>query len=863
MESENGVTNGRWVFSDLEEGGSMRRTRRLVSAVCLCLGVVLLALPGFAGNTYTNDIPNVSVTKPDYYEFDIVVTQASGSYATLSVRVHDVDEESGEWDEVYLNGHYLGLLSGTNQMWSTTTFVLEEHEINYSGENGGVNTVRIWIDPHGDEGTAWVAEIDWGQILIDGGSAEDAEILSVSADGTWDALWVDTEVLGINGDTFRLEINLLDSTLNNKDIAVETFSLMAGETSVRSLLVGLPFEPTETETFTIEANLFNETTGVQQNLKTTTWTYSAALPPTDILLTSDRVEENQSIGTIVGFLSAIDDDSFDHTFTLVAGDVSVFAIVGDELRTTTVFDHETQSVYGITIQAEDESGGTHEKSFSIYVDDVNDPPVIGQGDLATVTMDEDGQPTDFHLVLQASDEDGDPIEWSIAQPAARGSAAASGTGTDQEIDYSPTPDVDGSDAFVVRVDDGRGGTDEITVAVTVRSVNDAPVGRSDVYGTDQDEDLSAWPGVLDNDSDVEGDPLTAELLVEPSHGLIEWEADGTFVYRPAFRYAGTDAFTYRVSDGQLASEPVEVTVEVRYVNTLPFADAGGPYEGEVGQPVMLSAQGTFDADLTDRLQYRWDFDNNWVYDTDWLDSQVVEHTWPTPYQGLVVLQVRDLFENEPTGDVVEVSASVYISSIQSIRVVIEDSAGGASLAGVGVSIGGQQAVTGPLGTDPVRLDSGMHAVAIDEASIDELAARGYVIEEAQQTIQLLDGEAQVVRFAAQKTSAKLKGIVYIDQNGNGELDDEDPRVSGVSVLLDDDQRTTTDRTGVFTFRRVAFGAHRLTLAQGGGDAESGDIPSIQVEFLHARDARSPIEIIWPHDAESVQEGFLRVDVERE
>ena len=45
----------------------------------------------------------------------------------------------------------------------------------------------------------------------------------------------------------------------------------------------------------------------------------------------------------------------------------------------------------------------------------------------------------------------------------------------QVIGYTPTANYNGSDSFVVQVSDGNGGTDTITVNVTIEAVNDAPM----------------------------------------------------------------------------------------------------------------------------------------------------------------------------------------------------------------------------------------------------------------------------------------------------------------------------------------------------------------------------------------------------
>ena len=56
-------------------------------------------------------------------------------------------------------------------------------------------------------------------------------------------------------------------------------------------------------------------------------------------------------------------------------------------------------------------------------------------------------------------------------------------------------------------------------------------------------------GVLDNDTDAEGDTLTVSLDTLPEHGELVLAADGTFTYTPEPDFEGVDSFRYTVSDG--------------------------------------------------------------------------------------------------------------------------------------------------------------------------------------------------------------------------------------------------------------------------------------------------------------------------
>src|SRR2546430_9622291 len=91
------------------------------------------------------------------------------------------------------------------------------------------------------------------------------------------------------------------------------------------------------------------------------------------------------------------------------------------------------------------------------------------------------------------------------------------------------------DCFTYKASDGRAQSRSATVTITVTPVNDAPVAANDdSYTTPEDTQLTvSAPGVLANDSDVDGDALSAVLVSGPSHGMLTLNGDGSLVYMPA------------------------------------------------------------------------------------------------------------------------------------------------------------------------------------------------------------------------------------------------------------------------------------------------------------------------------------------
>ena len=106
-------------------------------------------------------------------------------------------------------------------------------------------------------------------------------------------------------------------------------------------------------------------------------------------------------------------------------------------------------------------------------------------------------------------------------------------------------------------------TDTATVTLTVRPSDDAPRTVADTLEAAEDTPLTlAAPGVLGNDADPEGNPLTARLARAARFGAATLEADGSVRYVPLADFAGVDTFAYVATDGALASDTTLVLVNV-------------------------------------------------------------------------------------------------------------------------------------------------------------------------------------------------------------------------------------------------------------------------------------------------------------
>ncbi len=173
------------------------------------------------------------------------------------------------------------------------------------------------------------------------------------------------------------------------------------------------------------------------------------------------------------------------------------------------------------------------------------------------------------LLSNDSDADGDAITATLVTPPAHGTVTLNADGS---FLYTPALNYSGVDSFTYSVTDGRATSNVATVGLTIVATNRAPVAVDDAFATNEDSPLVVpAPGVLAGDTDADGDALTASVVTGPAHGALLLNANGSFTYTPAANYNGSDSFTYKVNDGQVASNVATVVLTVNPVNDAPVA----------------------------------------------------------------------------------------------------------------------------------------------------------------------------------------------------------------------------------------------------------------------------------------------------
>lgn len=194
------------------------------------------------------------------------------------------------------------------------------------------------------------------------------------------------------------------------------------------------------------------------------------------------------------------------------------------------------------------------------------------------------------VLANDTDPDGDTMTAVLSTTTARGALTFSADGS---FTYTPQADYSGTDSFTYRARDSSNQlSTAATVTLNVAPANDAPVAAADSYGTDPGVVLIVPPAqsVLLNDTDIDGDSLTAQVVTPPASGALNLNADGTFTYNPAA--PGTFTFTYAAHDGTVQSPPATVTL---IVNGRPLAGSDA-FSTSEDVPLVRTAPGVMSND---------------------------------------------------------------------------------------------------------------------------------------------------------------------------------------------------------------------------------------------------------------------------
>jgi hypothetical protein len=320
-------------------------------------------------------------------------------------------------------------------------------------------------------------------------------------------------------------------------------------------------------------------------------------PP--VVTTTDlSVAENSPPGTVVGVVQATDPDLGDQlSYAIIGGNSTgtfqIDAATGEiTIANPTALSFETNPLFNLQVRVRDNLGLATIQQIAVHLLDVNETPTAATPPV--LALQEDGTPVVRDLSPYFNDVDGDSLTYEIV------SVGNSNLFSDLSIDSNGRLSVDtasnanGSTNVVIRATDAGGLSVTLTQQITIAAVNDAPIAAADAYTLDLVSVTSLTKNVLVNDSDVEGTPLTLQLVSTTQHGTLQIQPNGALIYTPRNGFTGTDAFRYQVTDGDQTSNVVTVTITVLPSASAPVigGSSGTPTPTPTGSTTTPTTGGT-------------------------------------------------------------------------------------------------------------------------------------------------------------------------------------------------------------------------------------------------------------------------------
>ena len=207
-------------------------------------------------------------------------------------------------------------------------------------------------------------------------------------------------------------------------------------------------------------------------------------------------------------------------------------------------------------------------TISITVISINDAPVALDDDTYEVN-------NDVSLIVVApgvldndADIEGDILSAILVDAPTNGNVILYADGS---FSYTAYLGFVGSDTFTYRASDGVDESNIATVTINVLNASTAPVALGEEYVVNMNGVLTiSAPGVLANDTDIDGDTLIPILVSDVNNGRLKLRPNGSLRYTPDNGFSGIDSFTYMVfDDSGLNSNLVTVIINVISGNYTP------------------------------------------------------------------------------------------------------------------------------------------------------------------------------------------------------------------------------------------------------------------------------------------------------
>jgi len=307
-------------------------------------------------------------------------------------------------------------------------------------------------------------------------------------------------------------------------------------------------------------------------------------------------------GSLVITLAATDEENDDLSFS-IATNVASGSLV-QQTETTWLYtpNADFNGADSFTFIANDGTDDSSEATVSITVNAVNDKPVASA---QSVSGDED---TDISITLVATDTENSELTYRIVTAPVSGSASLVGN----VVTYRGDADFNGSDSFNFVANDTELDSDEVTVSITIDSVNDAPtISGSPSSTVDEDTSFDFTPSA----NDVDGDDLAFSIVNKPNWANFD-STTGQLSGTPTNSFVGVYSdIQISVSDGTESTALSTFSITVINTNDAPVI-SGSPVTSVDEDSAYSFTPTASDVDVGDNLTFSISNQPSWAsFDT--------------------------------------------------------------------------------------------------------------------------------------------------------------------------------------------------------------------------------------------------------
>uniref|UniRef100_UPI000B514167 VCBS domain-containing protein n=1 Tax=Thaumasiovibrio occultus TaxID=1891184 RepID=UPI000B514167 len=533
----------------------------------------------------TGELVTSDVDRDDSHTYR-VDPSSTGSYGALSV-----DPDTGEWRyelDTSLPAYQQIAQGGAAQ--DTLNIIVED-------SYGATDTIAVTVDIQGENDAPEIIGVSTGDVVEDDVLQVSGQLQSGDPDITPDAdnhTWsvLDTSPYGeLTIDNSGLWTFVL--TTDNADVQ----ALKPTDTLVVQLQVEVRDQHDAVDTETVEITITGTNDAPQISGDSVFTVTEDSAPTASGTVSSTDVDTQDtpaySIGSAMYGSVSIDETSGEWTYVLddANGDVDTLN-VGD-----TLFE-------SIVVTVTDEFGGTDTLTLDITIAGSNDAPQVSG--VITEIATEDDAPFTIDLLQNVTDVDSNVLNvTNLTETTGGDTSGVTLVGNQLQV----TPDayryLAEGDTLTLNyqfdVEDDNGGVTTSSAAIAIEGRNDAPIVSADIVSDVTQDDADFSLDLLANASDLEGDNLSVQNLMETSGndaGGVTVNGDSLNISPDHYRYLNigdsvTLTYEYEISDGNGGVITTSATITINGENDAPSIT--GDNSGVIDQTTLTSLTGTLAA----------------------------------------------------------------------------------------------------------------------------------------------------------------------------------------------------------------------------------------------------------------------------